>query len=443
MCKLLYGIEVKDKKVWAEEFNIGSADRNGVKKRKYPKRMSTSQLDKVIKSQTDKIYKTEAEQCTTCNGHKKIRKIKVTGEPFKNDTVCPNCNGNGFIYLRTTKLAGLRLRPISSQYATAAGFAADKKVIEQYLSRESLDDDVKAFLRALQRQSAITNYLSTFVEGISNNVKEDWLLHCNLNQTVTATARLSSSNPNLQNQPRDNTFPIRKAFASRFKNGKILDADWSGLEFRTAVAISGDKQGLSDIANKADVHQFTADTITKKGQPTTRQEAKPHTFKPLFAGMSGTDAEIAYYQEFNKKYSDIHLWQEKLVQNALEEGQIKSPSSRIYAFNNVYRMLNGNVKGKTQIYNYCIQGFASDLMQTVLIELNKKLKGLKSLLILTVHDSLLIDVHPEEEVLVINIVKEVMGDVKKYLNERFNFNTPVEFDFEIKIGKNWGQLVKI
>lgn len=443
MCKLLYGIEVKDKKVWADEFRIGTSERNSVKKRRWPKTYSDSELNKILAKHAEKVYKTKAEQCQECFGAGKVRKVKKNGEEYKRDNICAVCNGVGFTYTKLNKLAGLKLKPISSRYATAAGFAADKKVLEQYLSRESLSSEVKEFLKALQRQSAIKMYLDTFVKGIENNVREDGLLHTNLNQCITATGRLSASNPNLQNQPRDGTFPIRKVFASRFEGGKVLDVDWAGLEMRTAVALSGDKQGLSDIVNKIDFHRFTADTITAKGQPISRQEAKSRTFKPLFAGMSGTEAEVAYYEEFNKKYAGIHEWQEELVQEALDTQQIKSPSGRIYAFPNVYRKQDGNVSGKTQIYNYIIQGFASDLMQCALIEIYKQLKNKKSKLILTVHDSLLIDIYPEEEKIVLDIVKKVLYSINQLLKERFKFETKVPFEFEMKIGPNWGELKKI
>ena len=101
-------------------------------------------------------------------------------------------------------------------------------------------------------------------------------------QAITATGRLSSRVPNFQNQPRGKTFPIRKVVSSRFKDGKIIEIDFAQLEFRTAVFLAQDKQGMEDIKNKIDVHQYTADIIG-----VSRQDAKAHTFKPLYGGVTG------------------------------------------------------------------------------------------------------------------------------------------------------------
>ncbi len=105
-------------------------------------------------------------------------------------------------------------------------------------------------------------------------------------QAVTATGRLSSRDPNFQKQPRGGTFPIRKVIQSRFEGGQIIEVDFAQLEFRTAVFLAQDEQGMADIKNKIDVHKFTADVIG-----VSRQDAKAHTFKPLYGGTTGTDDE--------------------------------------------------------------------------------------------------------------------------------------------------------
>ena len=96
------------------------------------------------------------------------------------------------------------------------------------------------------------------------------------------TGRLSSSKPNFQNMPRGDKFPIKKAIQSRFENGEIIEVDFAQLEFRVAAFLSQDKQAMSDIQNGVDVHQITADIIG-----CDRQNAKAHTFKPLYGGMMG------------------------------------------------------------------------------------------------------------------------------------------------------------
>lgn len=437
MSWVLYGVKVKDKKSWAEKFNLGTEERNGVTKRKYTKKYAESEFRSIIRADTVPIFRTLAEQCPVCRGSGTIQKFNKDGSPRKNKNICHICSRSGIIYIPTERRAGFGIKPISAEYASDGGFSSGKETIDDLLLT-FISADAKEFLTALKRYNAISTYLTSFVEGIRRNTRADGLLHCNLNQTITATGRLSSTRPNLQNQPRSKTFPIRKVFKSRFKGGKLLEVDWSGLEFRTAVALSKDAQGKLDIDNKADIHQFTADTITRYGQPTDRQTAKSHTFKPLFAGMSGTDAEIKYYEEFNLKYAGIHIWQEGLVEYALKNKYIQSPSGRIYAFPYVKRLPNGRVVNQTQIYNYIIQGFATgDLMPCTLIDLRKALKGYKSVAVLTVHDSVLIDIHPDELNIIPAIVCKCFDNIDNHLKERFGFESIVKFAYEVKIGDNW------
>ncbi len=133
------------------------------------------------------------------------------------------------------------------------------------------------------------------------------LLHTNFNQTVTATGRLSSTNPNFQNQPKRG-FPIRKCVVSRFENGLITEADFASLEWICAGELSRDPQIIADIENKKDVHSQTASIINRIDKDTVtkdqRQAAKAFTFAPLYGGMgAGEEPHIqAYFKEFMTIY---------------------------------------------------------------------------------------------------------------------------------------------
>lgn len=437
MSQVVYSLKVINKNMWADTFNLGTEVRNGVVKTKYPPRFKDGDFRGFIKLGTTTVYKTRAEQCGTCQGKGYVQLLCKDGSPRKNLNICKTCDKAGILYKILPEVAGFKIKPISSIYASSGGFSTSKDTLDDLLLTH-ISKEAKDFLLMLKEYNAISTYLSSFVEGIRKNVEENWILHTKFNQCVTATGRLSSTAPNLQNQPREKTFPIRRVFISRFEGGKILDVDWSGLEFRTAVALAKDPQGKADIESKADVHQFTADTMTKYGQPMSRQDAKSRTFKPLFAGMSGTEAEIKYYEEFNKKYNVIHAWQESLCTHALEHKYIKSPSGRCYAFPNIERLRNGSVSFKTQIYNYIIQGFATgDLMPCTLIDIYHALKGYKSKLVLTVHDSVIIDVHPDEMDIVPKLMAKCFNNIDKHLKDRFNFESIVPFAYEMKIGTNW------
>ena len=103
--------------------------------------------------------------------------------------------------------------------------------------------------------------------------------------------------------PRGSTFAIRKVVESRFDDGFILEGDYSQLEFRVAGFLSKDNQVYDDVKKGTDVHSYTASIIG-----CSRQEAKAHTFKPLYGGVSGTQSQQAYYRRFKEKYEQVSEW---------------------------------------------------------------------------------------------------------------------------------------
>lgn len=435
---VIFSRKVKDKTSWKEFFNLGSELRNSVVKVKYSRRMSESAFVDYVRANTDRIRKTEASQCQTCLGKGKIRRQKKNGGDFKKDSICPYCQGAGLIYTPTSSYAGLRLFPLGSEFTAVGGFSTDKITLLELL-KQDISDKAKDFITALLRMNAISTYLSTFVYGIRKNVKYN-ILHSSFNQCLTATGRLSSSQPNFQNLPRAKTFPIRKVVKSRWPEGKILSVDFKQLEFRVAAILSKDKQAEEDILNDIDIHVFTRDTITAAGQPMDRQDAKIRTFKPLFGGIKGTEAEEAYYKAFLIKYSGIDEWQKALENEALNTKQIKSPSGRIYAFPNVRRLPSGGVLGHTQIKNYMVQGLATgDINPVALIELHKNFifEKFNSKIILSVHDDITIDVYPGEEEKVIKSVQRIFNSMNYFVKHYFNIDTVIPIEGEISIGSDW------
>ena len=254
-------------------------------------------------------------------------------------------------------------------------------------------------------------------------------------QAVTATGRLSSRDPNFQNQPRGKTFPIRKVVTSRFDKGSILEVDFAQLEFRTAVYLAQDKQGMEDIKNKIDVHQYTADIIG-----VSRQDAKAHTFKPLYGGVTGTEDEKRYYTKFLEKYKGIKEWHEKLQSEAIRFKRVKLPTGREYSFPYAERTPWGGSTYGTQIKNYPVQGFATaDIVPLACINIYNLMreKKVKSLLINTVHDSIIADVYPGEEKIMSDIFRQGTADVIPALKTYYKIDFNVPLDTELKIGYNW------
>jgi DNA polymerase I-like protein with 3'-5' exonuclease and polymerase domains len=428
---LIYSKKPKDKKDWARIFNVGVDKATGKNKRR--PNFSRTQFRDLVNMHTDKIYKTAASQCLDCKGKGVIQKIKKDGSPYKNYSKCIHCQGEGFIYTPLAKLAGFNQRPRSVYDVAEAGFRTDKITLTK-IAAES-EGELREFLDAIVRYNAIDTYLNTFVVGIKQFTNEKGLLHPKFMQAVTSTGRLSSRDPNFQNQPRGRTFPIRKVVKSRFEGGKIIEIDFAQLEFRTAVYLAQDTQGMEDIKNNVDVHQYTADIIG-----VSRQDAKAHTFKPLYGGVTGTENEKKYYSKFLEKYKGIKEWHEKLQAEAIKYKRIKLPTGREYAFPYAERMPWGGSSYGTQIKNYPVQGFATaDIVPLACINIYKLMREhkVKSLLVNTVHDSIVADVYPGEEDVMSKIFKLGTSNVITSLKEYYNINFNVPLDTELKIGYDW------
>ncbi len=404
--------------------------------------MDSTVFKVAVKKQFKTIYKTKAKQCTTCKGKGCVFKIRKDGSRYKKPTKCKICNAKGFILEDTKFVAGLKFSPSSIKWASANGFKTSKSSLEMLSSvaHKKQMTEARDFLDRLKRLSAITSYLSNFVDGIDNFVKEDSMLHVKLNQHITTTGRFSGSNPNMQNIPRGSTFPVKKVFVSRFENGQILEADFAQLEFRVAAYLSQDETAIKEVIEGFDVHSYTAKVITDAGQPTTRQVAKMHTFAPLYGatGYGRTPAEAKYYEHFLQKYKGIARWHKVLANEALTKGAITTPSGRQFAFPECTRRKDGSVSHFTQIKNYPVQSFATaDIVPLVLVEVTNKLTHLKSIVVNSVHDSFIVDVHPTEVKDVTNIIKAIEGNLVSLMRTRWGikFNVPLKLD--MKIGNSW------
>ena len=395
-----------------------------------------------VKEHSSVLYKTKAIRCQKCDGKGKIRKIRKDGTPFAKENRCPTCNALGYLFVPTKEIAGMKFTAPNSKWISAHGWSTSKGNLEllKSIARQKGMKKAETFLSKAIRLSALDSYLSSFIDGIDNNLKSDNLLHVRLLQHRTATGRFSGADPNMQNMPRGGTFPVKKVFISRWEGGKILEADFAQLEFRTAAYLSQDKTAMKEIEDGFDVHSYTAKVISESGQKTTRQEAKAHTFAPLYGatGFGRTPAEATYYKQFTQKYKGISLWHSKLAEEAMSTRKITTPSGREFSFPFVERRSNGSVTFFTQIKNFPVQSFATaDIVPVVLLDIEKQLDKLQSCIVNTVHDSIVIDVHPNEEQDVINVIKNTNSNLKDIIDRQFNINLNVPLELEAKIGNNW------
>ena len=424
---VVYGRKVLDKQYWGNQIDPY---------------MNDADFRSLLAGGTQRLYKTKATQCRECNGAGQVRKVKKDGTPFARTNKCSSCGGAGYHLVDGKELAGLKFKPPGPKWASANGFSTSKQNLEVLEKAARVKEMTEAvdFLSKVRRLSAIDTYLSSFVDGIRIHAKSDNKLHVRLNQHVASTGRLTSTNPNMQNMPRGSTFPIKKVFVSRFAGGKILEADFAQLEFRAAAFLSQDGVAMDEVSTGFDVHAYTASVITEAGQQTSRQDAKAHTFAPLYGatGFGRTAAEAEYYTHFTEKYKGISNWHSRLAKEAIATGKITTPSGREFAFPNVVRKPNGRVSYFTQIKNYPVQSFATaDIVPVALLHIDKMLDGMKSCVVNTVHDSIVIDVHPDEERRVINVIDETNRVLPDLITIRWGlvFNVPLEL--EAKIGPNW------
>jgi DNA polymerase I-like protein with 3'-5' exonuclease and polymerase domains len=427
MSWILYSRKPKDKSTWMNNFAHA---------------MEKSNFNQTIKENTDIVYKTKAQKCRTCIGSGVIRKVKKDGTLYARLPKCPDCNGNGYSFISVGKVAGFKFNPPNVKWVSANGFSVNKKMLEVLQHVTKRNDSVAAFnfLTDIQRLSALDTYLSSFVEGIKIHTKTDGMLHVRLLQHRTSTGRFSGADPNMQNMPRGGTFPVKKVFVSRWQGGKILEADFAQLEFRTAAYLSQDKTAMKEIQDGFDVHAYTASVITESGQKITRQEAKAHTFAPLYGatGFGRTTSEAKYYEQFTKKYKEIALWHTRLAKEALNTQKIKIPSGREFSFPDVKRRTNGGVSHFTQIKNYPVQSFATaDIVPLILLAIDDQLQNFKSCIVNTVHDSIVIDVHPSEERNVIDIINNTNENMKAIIDTKYGIDFNVPLLLEAKIGDNW------
>ena len=426
---IIYSRKVNDKPTWAEA---------------YDDRVSNTQHTDNIRRLTTKLYKQKAERCNECYGSGQIRKTRKDGTPHKNTNKCPTCSSTGFLYTNKKDFAGLKFIAPDYKWASANGFSTSKDnlIYLEGIARSRGMHDAEMFLQRVRRLSALDTYLSSFVEGIATHVKADGMLHVRLLQHRTGTGRLSGADPNMQNMPRGGTFPVKKVFISRWDGGEIMEADFAQLEFRVAAFLSQDKTAIDEVASGFDVHSYTAKVISEAGQKITRQDAKAHTFAPLYgaSGFGRTPAEASYYQQFTQKYSGIGAWHKRLASEVINTGNVRTPSGREFAFPLATRRANGSITYFTQVKNYPVQSFATaDIVPISLIYIDKMLQAnkLQSCVVNTVHDSIVIDVHPNEKDKVIRIINrsnEVLVDI---INKKWNIDFNVPLLLEAKIGNNW------
>ncbi len=327
---------------------------------------------------------------------------------------------------------------IPSKKKTKSGYSTSADVLEGLREQYPIVEHVLQYRH-------YSKLYSTYAEGLQTCIAKDGRIHTTFQQTVTATGRLSSTNPNLQNIPTRTELGrmIRKVFVPS-EGCSFVDADYSQIELRLMAHMSGDATLIGAYQHAEDIHRLTAsqvfgipyDEVTKE----QRGAAKAVNFGILYGISSfslsqdlGITNKMAseYIQRYFEKYPSIKQYLDKLISDARQEGHATTlygrirPIPEIASSNFVQRSF-----GERAAMNSPIQGTAADIMKIAMLRVHEQLKsrGLKTKMLLQVHDELLLEA-PHDEV---PVVKELLKDAMEHAA-----SLSVPLDVEVCVGDSW------
>ena len=332
------------------------------------------------------------------------------------------------------------------------GLKSKKKRVKGHYSTsaEILEDLANDYeiARLILEYRRYTKLKSTYTDALPALIDKDGRIHTTFNQTITATGRLSSSNPNLQNIPvrTEEGNKIRTAFIPANKEKSlILSADYSQIELRILAHISQDKHLIEAFKSGIDVHTLTAskvfevpiEEVTKE----MRYKAKAVNFGIIYGqskyglaktlGISNFEAET-FINKYFATYPKIKAYMEATVKQAEIEGFVETIFGRKRYLKDELESSNTMIRefAKRAAINQPMQGTAADLIKIAMIDFSKKLKEnkLKSKMILQVHDELVVEVEKDE-----------LDEVKKLIKQAMELNQPlaVPLVVDINTGDTW------
>lgn len=321
---------------------------------------------------------------------------------------------------------------------TKTGYSTAADVLEKLAPDYPIVDKILEY-----RQ--LTKLKSTYADGLANFIGDDGRIHGKFNQTITATGRISSTEPNLQNIPIRMELGrlIRKVFVP--EDGYVfVDADYSQIELRVLAHCSGDEKLIQAYKEKADIHRITASQVfhTPFEEVTSlqRRNAKAVNFGIVYGissfglsrDLSISKKEAAQYiEDYFRTYPGIKAFLDESVKNAKDKGYAvtmfgrRRPVPELSSSNFMQRSF-----GERVAMNSPIQGTAADIMKIAMIGVERRLleEGLKSRLVLQVHDELLVEAWKPE-------LDTVKGILKEEMEQAAKLSVPLEIDMHT--GTNW------
>jgi DNA polymerase-1 len=334
---------------------------------------------------------------------------------------------------------------ISTKRKTATGQVSTSRAVLDELAAQGYE-----LPRLLIEFRELDKLKATYTDALPALVGPDGRIHSQLNQTVTATGRLSSSEPNLQN------IPIRTELGRRIRRAFIPDkgnvfvaADYSQLELRLLAHVTHDEQMLDAFKKGEDIHERTARLVfgakTKEELKEKRRFAKIVNFAIAYAvepfglsqrvGISRKEARQVI-DDYYKTYAGVRRFMEEVPEKAREEGLVRSIYGRIRPVPTINDR-NGNIRARAEreAINMPIQGSASDIVKIAMLKVDEALRsaGLKAQMVMQVHDELLIEA-PKQE------AKQVEEILCREMETAVELDVPLEV--EAGTGGNWMDVKK-
>jgi DNA polymerase-1 len=320
------------------------------------------------------------------------------------------------------------------------GYSTDVTVLEKLRQRHPLPESILEYRSLVKLQNTYLDALPAMVNARTGRV------HSSFNQTGTATGRLSSSDPNLQNIPIHTEIgrDVRKAFAPQQPDWLILSADYSQIELRIMAHLSRDPELVWAFQEDVDIHTRTAARVfgvaEQDVRPEMRRVAKVVNFGIMYgAGPFRMSEELAIPQseakqlinQYFKTYPGINDYIIKTLDNARQSGYVKTLAGRLRHVADI-NSENRNIREAAEriAINMPIQGTAADMIKIAMIRIHKQLQQhhLQTMMILQIHDELLFEVPTKE----LESVKEI---VKHEMENALPLSVPVKVD--IGVGQNW------
>lgn len=356
---------------------------------------------------------------------------KTAGEKF--NLASPKQLGD--ILFDKLKIGGTKPKKTKTgQYATG------EEVLSYLANEHQIVKDILDWRQMVKLQSTYVDALPNQVDAKTQRVHTDYM------QTVAATGRLSSNNPNLQNIPirTERGRLIRKAFIARDENHSLLSADYSQIELRIIAALSGEDNMVKAFQNNEDIHKSTAAKVFNVPLEEVTKDQRSHAKTVNFGIIYGVSAfglsnqtslsrseSAALIEAYYKTYPKLKSYMQEQVDFARQNGFVQTILGRRRYLKDI-NSANAIVRGAAErnAVNAPIQGSAADIIKIAMIRIHQKLtsENWKSKMLLQVHDELVFDVHNSE-------LDKIQPLIKHEMEQAFTLAVPLEV--EIGVGKNW------